>query len=66
VPIFSDIDDDGSLPRAYDPETNQVSLLGTVRLLSLPDPIPELDADADIADVIAMLITLGICTQAEE
>ena len=64
--IFNGINDDGTLPRSYDAETNQVVLGTGVRLLSLPDPVPELPSDADIADVIAMLIELGICTQAGE
>lgn len=65
MPIFSAIDDDGTLPRSYNSETNEVELAATVRLLALPDPVPELANDADLADVIAMLVSLGICTQAE-
>lgn len=63
--IFSAIDDNGTLPRSYNSQTNEVELSGSVRLLNLPDPVPELASDADLADVIAMLISLGICTQAE-
>ena len=63
--IFSAIDDNGTLPRSYNASTNEVELDGDVRLLNLPDPVPELANDADLADVIAMLIDLGICTQAE-
>lgn len=49
------INDDGTLPRHYDPETNEVVF-----------DVPEIPAEAELADLIAALETLGLITVAEE
>lgn len=47
------LDDDGTISRSYDPETNEVTF-----------NVPEIPSDADIADVIAALVEIGLITVA--